>query len=94
MTEMECKLRENLNMKVVGRKKLFSMSKECCHFFVMHIFFCRNLLWGTSMPDHPGYDTLISQISPTLSQFVDNVEKTKPWKFQLSVTYGSRVIEV
>ena len=44
------------------------------------------------MSNHPGHDTLTSQILFIFSLFVDDVEMINPWKFQPSTPYGSKVI--
>ena len=49
---------------------------------------------GNSMSNHPGHDTLTSQILLIFSLVVDNVETINPWKFQTSTSYGSKVIKI
>ena len=49
---------------------------------------------GNSMSNHPGHDTLTSQILLIFLLFVDNVETINPWKFQTSTSYGSKVIKI
>ena len=53
-----------------------------------------SILEGNSMSNHPGHDILISQILFIFSLFVDTVQMINPWKLQLSISYGSEVIEI
>ena len=46
------------------------------------------------MSNHPGHDTLTSQILSFFSQFVDSVEMINLWDFQPIAPYGSEVIEI
>ena len=49
---------------------------------------------GNSMTNHPGLDTLTSQILLIFLLFVDSVEIINPWNFQPSTLYSSKVIEI
>ena len=51
-------------------------------------------LMGNFMSNHPGHDTLTSQILSNFSLFADSVEMINLWKFQPSTPYGFEVIEI
>ena len=48
---------------------------------------------GNSMSNHSGHDST-SQILFIFSLFVDSVEIINPWKFQPSIPYSSKVMEI
>ena len=75
---------------------LFCLLLGYCRWSIVH-FLCsiHKILQSNSISNHPGHDTLASQILLIFSLFLNSVEMMNQWKFQpASIPYSSNVIEI
>ena len=81
-------------VSALKRSSLSLLMDALCWSFDIPAFEKQRIIMSNSISNHPGDDTLTSQILFIFTLFVNSVEMINPWKFQPPTPYSFKVIEI